>query len=130
MAVLPNTCCLHSMTAQSLRQVLTAVFKSARFVEDFIRDHAGAEIFQDRDLMMLACDKNCEVFRLLGPHLQQDEVLLRAMIEGSEREDAFSVIPIQVQSMYPDLTVQALYSLSAQNVGFFLIVLHQIFRHG
>jgi hypothetical protein len=92
----------------------TAVFKSKKinsgFTASLVRDHATTEIRQDRDLMLLACIQDYHVFALLDDTLQEDEEILRAMVEANITS-AFEVIPMRIQSMYPHHTAKAIRSL-------------------
>jgi hypothetical protein len=106
------------------RAFWTAVIKSKTVhgsLVDLIRDHAVAEIRQDRDLMLLACAQQSEVFGLIGPHFQQDEDFLRTMIEARERAGyTFTLIPL------PDLTVQAIDSELVEDFSSWVYLERQI----
>jgi hypothetical protein len=69
---------------------------------------APPAIHMDRELMLLACLKDANVYSRLDVDLKKnDEGILRAVIE-QHHSQAFFLIPKPVQRLYPHLVVQAL----------------------
>lgn len=85
-------------------------------LSELLRDRAPDHIRQDKELMVLACQQQCNILPLLSQELQQDRDILVAAVEDTpgyvrEKFDALLYLPQAAQIAHPDLTVRAISNL-------------------
>jgi len=90
-------------------------------LQNVIANHAVQEIRQDRDLMLLACKQEAQVYQILDAWLQEDREIVEATIDEFRRsnqpsDEPFFFLRLNVQVIYPDLTLAALRQVDSTSV--------------